>query len=333
MSQIVLSGIGNLAENVSLEASPDLSVRADQVLIAIEAANINPADFLYAAGWYGIPPVVGHSLGNEGVGRVLEIGGAVDSSLLGRRVIVIPNGEQGTWADQIVTAATNVVPIPDSGEATQLAQVSVNPVTALVLLNSFGDLKPGDWVGQTIGNSAVGRYVIQLAKRAGYRTLSVVRSEKAADEVRAAGGDLAFVVGDDLGGRISSVLHGEQLSLVLEGEGGATVGELAQSLKSGGTVVVYSSATGASQALGIGDVIYREIQLKGWWILNWIHNTPRAELEATYNELAALIASGEISSPVDSTYAIADYKAALAQASSPDRNGKVLFVPASTEAR
>jgi NADPH:quinone reductase-like Zn-dependent oxidoreductase len=326
MSQLILSGVGNLSDNATLVADPDLTVGANDVLVAIEAANINPGDFLYAAGWYGVPPTVGARLGNEGVGRIVEAGKDVDASLVGRRVIVLPNTEQGTWADRVVVAASNVVAIGDEGEAVQLAQLSVNPFTAHTLLTRFGSLKPGDWVGQTIGNGAVGQFVIQLAKRAGYKTLSVVRSEKAADQVRAAGGDLVIVAGENLGARIADALGGTQLSLVLDGEGGATVGEVAQSLVFGGTVVAYSSATGAPQALGIGDVIYRHIRLEGWWIVNALRDIPRAELEASYRELAALIASGAISSTVEATYPLSEYAAAFANASAQGRSGKVLFV-------
>jgi NADPH:quinone reductase-like Zn-dependent oxidoreductase len=346
MSQIILSGIGNLADNVTLETNPDLTVGAGEVLVAIEAANINPADFLYAAGWYGVPPVVGRALGNEGIGRVIRVGAGVDAGfvgarvlivpngeqgtwadqvVVGARVLIVPNGEQGTWADQVVVAARNVVAIGEQGDPAQLAQLSVNPLTAHVLLSTFGGLKPGDWVGQTIGNSAVGRYVIQFARRAGYKTLSIVRSEQAAEQVRSVGGDVVLIAGDGLSARVGEALGGKQLSLVLDGEGGATVAELAQSLKFGGTIVAYSAATGAPQAIGIGDLIYRELELKGWWIVNWLRNTPRAEVEATYAELAALVASGQISSAVDSAYPLADYQAALARAAAPGRNGKVLF--------
>jgi NADPH:quinone reductase-like Zn-dependent oxidoreductase len=136
---------------------------------------------------------------------------------------------------------------------------------------------------------------------------------------------VALIAGDGLSTRVSEALDGQQLSLVLDGEGGATVAELAQSLKFKGTVVAYSSATGAPQAVGIGDLIYRELELKGWWIVNWLRNTPRADVEATYAELAALVASGQISSTVDSAYPLADYQAALARAAAPGRNGKVLF--------
>ena len=54
MSQIILSGVGNLADNVTFETDPDLTVGDDDVLIALEAAVVNPVDFLYAAGWYGV---------------------------------------------------------------------------------------------------------------------------------------------------------------------------------------------------------------------------------------------------------------------------------------
>jgi D-arabinose 1-dehydrogenase-like Zn-dependent alcohol dehydrogenase len=55
-------------------------------------------------------------------------------------------------------------------------------------LEDRAPLKPGDWVGQILGNGAVGQYVVRLAKRAEYKTLSIVRREKAADRARSLGG-------------------------------------------------------------------------------------------------------------------------------------------------
>lgn len=150
----------------------------------------------------------------------------VDGTLLGRRVIVLANQEQGTWAEKAVVPARKVVAIGEEGSAAQLAQLSINPVTAHTLLTRFGSLKPADWVGQTIGSGAAGQYVIRLARRAGYRTLSIVRSERAAEQVRAAGGDRVVVQGERLGTRIAEALDGRQLDLVLDGEGGETVGAL-----------------------------------------------------------------------------------------------------------
>ena len=59
-------------------------------------------------------------------------------------------------------------------------------------------LKPGDWIGQTAANSAMGQYIITLAKLAGAKTLNVVRREAAALQVRQWGGDRVILQGDNL---------------------------------------------------------------------------------------------------------------------------------------
>jgi len=46
----------------------------------------------------------------------------------------------------------------------QLSMLKVNPAIAMFMLERYVNLKPGDWVIQNAANSAVGRYIIQLAK-------------------------------------------------------------------------------------------------------------------------------------------------------------------------
>ena len=326
MSSLVLDAIGDLAEDAVLDPDPDLGLGPEDVLVAMEAAPIDRVDFLFAAGCYGIQPTPGQALGSEGVGRIVDAGSGLGSGLVGHRVIVLANQEQGTWAEQAVMRARNVVAIGEDGDAGQLAQLSIDPVTAQTLLTRYGSLKPGDWVGQTIGNGGVGQYVIRLARRAGLSTMSVVRSEKAAEQVRTVGGDRVVMQGEHLAARIAQALGGRQLDLVLDGEGGATVGEIAQSLKSGGTVVAYSSVTSMPPVIGLADLIYSELHVVGWWLVNWLRIAPRAEIEHTYSKLAALVRHGEISSTVEAAYPLADYRAAIAHAATPGRSGKVLFV-------
>src|SRR6202045_5556133 len=101
---------------------------------------------------------------------------------------------------------------------------------------------PGDWIGQTAANSAMGQYIIALAKLAGVKTLNVVRREEAAEQVRQWGGDRVVFQGDNLHTDIEEALDGKKLSLVLDNVGGTPVGELAKSLKSGGSIVGYPHA-------------------------------------------------------------------------------------------
>ncbi|MFJ3407388.1 zinc-dependent alcohol dehydrogenase family protein [Promicromonospora sp. NPDC090134] len=328
MSQLVLTGVGALAAYTSLERGSDAAPGAGEVAVTVEAAPVNPADSLFAAGWYGVQPTPPMTLGSEGVGRVTEIGDGVDSGLLGARVIFLADYKQGTWSHRVIAAASSVVAVPEEADALQLAMLSINPATAHLLLTRYGaDLKPGAWVGQTIGNSSVGRYVIALAKRAGYRTLSIVRREEAAVQVRDLGGDAVVLEGEGLAARVAEALDGDQLDIVLDGQGGSVVAELATALRPGGTVVAYSSVTGEPQIIGLGDLIYKEITLTGFWLVNWVRSAPRAEIEALYTELAGLVADGTLSVPIGATFPLKQFQAAFEAAFGPERTGKVLFTP------
>ena len=68
--------------------------------------------------------------------------------------------------------------------------MTINPPTAALLLSEFVSLEPGEWVIQNAANSAVGLYLVQLARHRGFRTVNVVRREDAAAVVREAGGDV-----------------------------------------------------------------------------------------------------------------------------------------------
>ncbi|WP_326567704.1 zinc-dependent alcohol dehydrogenase family protein [Amycolatopsis rhabdoformis] len=325
MSKLVLTGVGDVDTTVRLDVNPDLTLGATDALVTLEAAALNPADFLFALGWYGVYPQVPSAIGFEGVGRVAAVGAEVDQSLAGKRVIFLPVGTPGVWATQAVVPARNLVVVPDAADARQLAMLSVNPATAYLLLNRYVDLQPGDWIGQNIANSAVGQLVVALARRAGVKTLNVVRREEAAQQVRDLGGDVVLVDGEDLGDRVKAALGGAELKLVLDGAADATAATLATALSAGGTVVGYSSATGEPAKLPLGDVIYRELNHRGFWITNWARTASRKEVERVYGELAGLVVAGELGAAVEAVYSLEDFQAAFDHARKAGRAGKVLF--------
>lgn len=325
MSQIILTGIGDPAQNYRTEKDLKLTVGPADVLVRLEAAPVNPVDFLFANGWYAVQPQLPSTIGSEGVGRVVGAGRDADQELVGKRVIVLPTYEQGLWADAAVVPARNVVAVPEGVDALQLSMLAVNPFTAHGILTRYVDLKPGDWIGQNLGNSAVARSVIALAKRAGVKTLSVVRRAEGLADVLAQGGDVALVEGEDLGSRITEALDGAKLRLVLDGAAAGTPGELAGALEPGGTVVTYSSTTNESPTLPLGNLVFSELVHRGFWLVNWIRNTPRAEIEQVVADTAAMIADGTLSVPVDSTFPLDRYEEALARATAPGRTGKVLL--------
>src|ERR1700756_3632893 len=325
MRQLQLIAHGEPSDVIELKTVPEPPLGQDDVLISMEAAPLNPSDFLFVRGTYGIQPAFPSPLGGEGVGRVAKIGSRVNVALRGKRVLILPTYEQGTWADEVVVHVRNIVPMSDGADPLQLSMIGINPATAYLLLKRYVSLMPGDWIGQTAANAAMGQYIIALAKLAGVKTLNVVRRKEAAEQVRQWGGDRVVLQGDNLHKDIEEALDGKKLSLVLDTVGGTPVGELAKSLKTGGSVVVYALLSGAFPALAPGDLIYRGLTLHGFWLINWIRNAPRAEIQEIYQKRGDLVADGSLSAVVEHVYPLEQFKEAIQQSLKSNRGGKILF--------
>src|SRR5579859_3842480 len=325
MRQLQLIAHGEPSDVIELNTVSEPTLGQEDVLISMEAAPLNPSDFLFVRGMYGVRPAFPSSVGAEGVGRVAKIGSKVVVALEGKRVLIIPTYEQGTWAEQVVAPVRNIVPMSNEADPLQLSMIGINPVTAYLLLNRYVSLMPGDWIGQTAANAAMGQYVIALAKLAGVKTLNVVRREEAAEQVRQWGGDRVIIQSDNLNKDVEEALAGKKLSLVLDTVGGTPVGELAKSLKPGGSIVVYAMQGGQFPAISPRDLIYLGLSLHGFWLINWIRNAPRTEIEEIYQKLGDLVADGSLSAAVEHVYPLDQFKEAFKQSLNSNRSGKILF--------
>jgi NADPH:quinone reductase-like Zn-dependent oxidoreductase len=298
---------------------------AGQVLVALEAAPINPSDLLLISGRYGYRPALPAPLGADGVGRIVAVGPGVDPVRIGERVLIIPTLEHGTWQDQTVIDEGSAIPVDPAADALQLAMLGINPLTADLLLRRFVELPPGTWVGQTAANSAVGRYVIALAKQAGVRTLNVVRRPEAAAELLELGADAVVISGPDLRAQLEQALGDKRISLLLDPVAGDVVTELSSWLVDGGTLVSYGGMSGDPVVVSPPDLIFRDVHVRGFWLKHWLETTPRREIAAAYARLASLIAEGVLRAPVAATYPLEQYRDAVAHAVQTGRAGKVLF--------
>ena len=326
MSRVVLNSLrGGLDDAFSLDIGPEGPAGVDDVVIALEAAPINNGDLLFAIGAFSVHPQLPAAMGAEGVGRIVETGSHVDPELVGRRVLILPTFGCGTWATRTVVPARNVIPVSEHADVLQLAMLSL-PATAYALLNDFVHLRPGDWVGFNLANSAVGHYLIGLARRAGIKTLAVVRRESAVSAVRQLGADRVVLGGDGLEQRVAEALGGDRLRVLFEGTGDpGEVAQLVPAVEDNGSVIAFAAVTGKPPALPLADLIYRGIFLRGFFILNWISDTPRERLERVYGELSELVEQRAIGTVVEATYPLDQYQKAIRHAEKAARTGKVLF--------
>ncbi len=301
------------------------TLRAGEALVEVVAAPINPSDLLTLTGEYGQLPPLPAIGGREGVGRVVELGAGTDGPAVGRLVLLV--GASGTWSTHVVADAARLVPLPDEADPLQLAMMTINPPTAALLLREFVTLEPDEWVIQNAGNSAVGLYLVQLARGRGHRTVSIVRREGAVEVVREAGGDVVLLDGDDLASRVGEATAGAGIRLGLDAVGGHATGRLADCLSHGATLVNYGRMSDEPCVVSPNAFIFRDLTLRGFWLARWYKDAPEAERRSLLREIAGLVAAGTLSAPIHATYDVREIREAVAAAASGRRSGKVLVVP------
>ncbi len=298
---------------------------AGEVVVRVIAATINPSDLLTLTGKYGQLPPLPARCGNEGVGRVESMGEGVTSLTVGQ-LVLLPVG-CGTWASHILANADDLLVLPEA-DPLQLAMLAVNPCSAALLLSEFEGLQAGDWVIQNAANSAIGNYIIQLAKVRGLKTINLVRRESAVAEVREAGAEHVLVDDEGLAEQVKTITAGAPILAALDALAGDATERLANCLSPGGVVLNHGMMSGEPCKISPRSLLFREITLRGYWVGKWFNQSTQQERQQLFTQLAGNVVSGELHSPVAATYTLQQVKEAVAAAVAGERSGKILLVPA-----
>jgi len=145
-------------------------------------APINPSDINTIEGKYPLRPDLPASPGHEGVGIVRAVGAKVSRLRPGDRCVPIEHS-QGTWRTHGVFLDHHWYRIPHDLPIATAANMVINPPTALRLLEEYVSLEEGDTIIQTGATSATGKYVLQLARHKGVRTINIIRDRPNRREV------------------------------------------------------------------------------------------------------------------------------------------------------
>src|SRR5271156_4393660 len=318
MRGVQLTAYGDPVEGLKYVDLPEPQAPGpNQVLIGVEFSPIDPSDLSLARGIYGVHPALPTVIGNEGVGRVLNLGVGVQNVKVGDRVLA-PNGSF-TWRERMVVSADGLFALPPGADPHQLSMMAINPPTAALLLSEYVDLKPGEWVVQNSANSSVGRWVIAFAKTRGLKTVNIVRRPELVPELQAIGGDVVVVDSPDVSEKIRVAIGQAELRLALDGVGGPATGVLASTLSPHGTLVSYAAMSEAPMPISPLDVIFKRVTVRGFWLG---HPVPAAKIAPAVALAAEMIASGEVHMPVAAIYPLSSIMEAVAHA---QRGGKVLL--------
>ncbi len=310
MRALLQSERGDPAQVLRLAAVDEPAVGAGQVLVQVLASPIDPADLLTVRGLYPLLPELPWTPGMEGVGEVLT------GEQAGLRVVLPVR--TGAWRERVVLDEAALEPVPKGLDPVQACMSWINAPTAWRLLEG---LRPGDVVISAPGAGGVGQLVAQLAALRGLHVVAVCRRE--APELEGLAG--VVLDGPGLGRRVRDAAGGPIVRL-LDGVGGTWTARLARCLAPGAEVVVYGGMSRQAPELGIGDLVFRGLTMRGFWL--YADNQARADRGRPLRaQLAAMVGLGLLRHPVASVHALDDWEAALEAARDPARRGRVVLCP------
>jgi NADPH:quinone reductase-like Zn-dependent oxidoreductase len=325
VKQVLLERYGAPADAVRCAEVPDPGPpAAGEVVFDVLAFPINPADLSMCRGTYRLRPPLPAGIGAECVGRVTAVGAGVTDVAPGDLVIDL---QRENWTQRRRVPAHDVIPVPPDLDRLQAAMLRINPPTALLLLTDLVDLKPGDWLVQNVANSAVGRFVIRLARARGVRTVNVVRRAALVPELTALGADVCLVDGPELAERARAATGGASIRLGLDAVSGQATARLSLCVGERGVVCNYGSMSGEDPVMPRSKLIGEGQSLVGFILGRALAPRSIGEVRAIYAELGEQVRAGVLTAPVERVYPIEEIRAAVAHAERGERAGKILVAP------
>ncbi|KAK6935966.1 Alcohol dehydrogenase-like, C-terminal [Dillenia turbinata] len=277
---------------------PPVEIKENDVCVKMLASPINPSDINRIEGVYPVRPPVPAIGGYEGVGEVHLCGAAVRGLSPGDRVIPSPPSS-GFWQTYVVKQENQWHKISKDAPIEYAATVTVNPLTALRMLEDFTTLKSGGSIVQNGATSIVGQCIIQLAQVRGIHSINIIRdragSEDVKEHLKRLGADEVFTESQLEIKNVKSLLGNlPEPALGFNCIGGNAATLVMKFLRQGGTMVTYGGMSKKPVTVSTSSFIFKDLSLRGFWLQKWMTSDKAKECRSMIDYLLGLVSEGKI---------------------------------------
>lgn len=295
-----------------------------EVLIAVEAAGINPADTYMLGGAYAIVPDLPYIPGGDAAGVIEAVGAGVTDLSVGNRVFagtLLSGRLQDCYAEKVVRAAQDVMILPEGVSAHQGAALGVPYGTAHYGLFARGGAQAGETVFIHGASGAVGTAAIQLAKRAGLRVIGSGGSDRGRRLILDQGADHA--VDHTADGYIEEVrsLSDGGPHLILEMLANVNLATDMDLVANYGRIIVIGNR--GEITVNARVAMMKELDIRGLALFN----ASRAQSEEIAADLIAGLADGSLKPVIGREMALAEAADGHRAVMEPGAFGKIVLTP------
>jgi len=203
-------------EQLKLEETADLQPAANQILVRVKAAGVNPVDTYIRSGIYADKPRLPYTPGKDAAGIVETVGANITKFKTGDRVLTA-DSVSGTYAEFCLCEEKHLIKLPENISFEQGAGVFVPCATAYRALFQKAKAEAGETILIHGASGGVGIAAIQWAKNAGLKVIGTASSEEGRNLVKEQGADFVFDHSDkNYLNEIKEATDGKGVEIILE---------------------------------------------------------------------------------------------------------------------
>jgi NADPH2:quinone reductase len=310
-----------------VDEAPTPKPAANEVLVRVRAAGVNPVETYMRAGTYARKPPLPYVPGADGAGEVEAVGAEVRQFKPGDRVyiagdnVTAPAGA-GTYSEYCLCVPTQLHPLPDRVTFSQGAALGIPYVTAWRALFMRAGSRPGETLLVNGATGGVGIAAVQMGRAHGMRVIGTGGTDKGLDLVRTNGAD-AVVNHRDPGcfDQILKATDGKGADVILEMAAHVNLDKDLSVLARHGRVVVIGSR-------GRVEIDPRGVMARDAAILGMLSfNISPADLASIHAALVAGLANGTLSPVVGREFPLDEAPRAHEAVLEAGALGKIVLTP------
>jgi NADPH:quinone reductase-like Zn-dependent oxidoreductase len=300
-------------------------VGADDVLVRVHAAALNPADWHILRG----DPLVARLMGvglTKPRGRVAGIDAAGVVEAVGAKVRGLQPGDEvlgflrGAFAEYACAAATMMVPKPVSLTFEQAAAIPIAATTALRGIRDVGAVKAGQRVLINGAGGGVGTFAVQIAAALGAQVTGVC-STRNVELVRSIGAEhvIDYTMEDFTAGPT-------RYDVILDNVSNLPLAKLRGALTPKGTLVLNGGGSPGHVFGPVAGIL--QAVVANLFVSQRLRPLPSRQKREELLVVTELIEDGKLTPIVDRTYALADTAEGLSYVEQGHARGKVVITVA-----
>ncbi|MBN1961214.1 MAG: NAD(P)H-quinone oxidoreductase [Deltaproteobacteria bacterium] len=300
-----------------------------QVRIKVTATSVNRADILQRRGLYPPPENASPLLGLECVGTISEVAPQVNNVAIGTRVMALLTG--GGYAEEVVTDAGLILPVPDTLNDHQAAGFMETFITAYLNLFEYGQAPNNGYVLVHGGGSGVGTAAVTLCREAGVHIIVTAGGPEKVARCLTHGATVAldYKAGDFVN-QVIDATNGKGVDVVLDSIGAPYLAQNLACLCPNGCLVIIGLMGGSRNEIDLALMVRNRLQLRGSTLRALPTETKSAIIKRFKQKFGEALIAGRLKPVIHSVIPLEQVSAAhrLVQASS--HFGKVVLQVATT---